>query len=146
MFPGHPPVERIVHEQVGQQRGDRSPLWGPFFPSDHSSVRHLHGGCEPPCDVEQNPALVGVVNYRFEQQIMRDAVEEGPDVKIDYPVLLPAALSSHGQRVVGTAPRRVAIAVRVDFGSSLSSSSIAAAVWAIRSATFGTPSTRIPAP
>ena len=27
-------------------------------------------------------ALIGVVSNRFEQQIMRNAVEEGPDVKI----------------------------------------------------------------
>ena len=60
-----------------------------------------------------------MVSDRLEQQIMRDAVEERPNVKIDHPRLSPAALASHGQRVQGTA------------------------VWAIRSATFGTPSTRI---
>ena len=45
---------------------------------------------------------------------MRNAVEEGPDVKIQHPVLFPAALSSHGQRVMGRTPRTVAVAVRVE--------------------------------
>jgi hypothetical protein len=42
---------------------------------------------------------------------MGDTVEEGPNVKIDHPVLLPATLSSHSQCVMGTSPRSIAIAV-----------------------------------
>src|ERR1035437_7202315 len=45
---------------------------------------------------------------------MGDAVEEGPDVDVQHPVLLPTALTSHGQGVMGTAPRTVAVAVSVE--------------------------------
>ncbi len=45
---------------------------------------------------------------------MGNAVEEGPDVKINHPVLSPAALPGHRQRVVGTAPRTVAVTVGME--------------------------------
>ena len=32
-------------------------MWGPFFPWREGAVPHLHGGFEPPFDVEQDPAL-----------------------------------------------------------------------------------------
>ena len=95
-------------------RSHRRPLRGPLVPRYQSPVRHLHGGRKPPLDVEQNPTLVGVVSDRLEEQIMRDAVEEGPDIKVQHPVLFPAAPSSHGQRVVGRTPRTVTVAVRVE--------------------------------
>ena len=43
-LPGHPRVERIVHEQVGQDGRNWRPLWGPFPPWCKGPVRHLHGG------------------------------------------------------------------------------------------------------
>jgi len=85
-----------------------------FFTRNEGAVRHLHRRFEPPGNVEQNPSFVGVVGYRFEQQIRRHAVEEGPDVKVNSPVLLPAACSGHGQRVKGTSPRTVAVTIRVE--------------------------------
>ena len=45
---------------------------------------------------------------------MGNAVEKGPDVKVQHPVQLPTALSSHGQCVMGTSPRTIAIAVLVE--------------------------------
>jgi hypothetical protein len=45
---------------------------------------------------------------------MRNAVEEGPDVKVNHPVLFPAAPSGDGQRVMGVAPRAIAVTVRVE--------------------------------
>ena len=38
-------------------------------------------------------SLVGVMSHRFHHEIVRDTVEEGPDVRIDHPVLPPAALA-----------------------------------------------------
>ena len=75
VLPVHPPIERVVHEKVGDQRRDRRALWGPLLSWREGPVRHLHGGFEPPFDVEQDPPLVGVVSDRFEQQIMGNAVE-----------------------------------------------------------------------
>src|SRR5260370_35167450 len=45
---------------------------------------------------------------------MRNAVEKGPDVQIKYPVLLPAAFPGHGQRVMGTSPGTITVAVAVE--------------------------------
>src|SRR5664279_1222928 len=42
---------------------------------------------------------------------MRDGVEEGSDVEIDHPVLVPTPLTSHSQRVMGAAPTAVAVTV-----------------------------------
>ncbi len=89
-------------------------MWGSLLPSDDGPVGHLHGSFQPPLDVQQDPTLVGVVGYRFEQQVMGNAVEEGPDVKVDHPILFPAALSSHGQGVEGRTPRTIAVAVGVE--------------------------------
>src|SRR6478609_1410404 len=45
---------------------------------------------------------------------MGNGVEEGPDVEIDHPVLVPTPLSRDGQGVVGTSPRTVAVAVGME--------------------------------
>src|SRR5213078_457692 len=45
---------------------------------------------------------------------MGDGVEEGADVEIDHPVLVPTPLASHGQRVVSTSPRTVAVTVGME--------------------------------
>ena len=89
-------------------------LGGSLLSCHNSPVRHLHRGFQPPFDVEQDPGLAGVVSDRFQHQIVGNAVEEGPDVEIEYPVLLPATLTSPGQGVMGTAPRTVAVAVGVE--------------------------------
>ena len=128
VFPVHPLVERIVHEEVREQRRDRRSLWGSTISRRVGSVCHRHGGFEPPFDVEQHPPLVGVVSDRLHEEVMGNAVEEGPDIEIEHPVLVPTTLASHGQRVMGASPRPVSVAVGWKIGSSSSSSSIAAAV------------------
>ena len=87
---------------------------GSLLPNGQGPVGHLHGGFEPPADVEQDPSFVGVVSDRLEKQIMRNAVEKGPDIKVQHPILFPAALSGDGQRVMGAAPRTIAVTVRVE--------------------------------
>ena len=113
LFSDHPKVERIVHEQVGQQRRDRrTPPAG--FPSPERPVWHLQGGSEPPFDVEQDPALVGVASDRFEQQIMRNAVEGARTSTSNTQSCFPTTLSGHGQSIMSGAPRTVAVAVGVE--------------------------------
>src|SRR5262249_52683984 len=41
-LPVHPRIERIMHEQVGQDRRNRGTLRGSLFPRDNGPVRHLH--------------------------------------------------------------------------------------------------------
>ena len=54
---------------------------------------------------------MGVVGYRFHHQVMRHAVKEGSDVKIEHPILLPTASTGHSQRLMGTSPRAIAVTV-----------------------------------
>ena len=114
VFAVHPSVERIVHEEVREQRRDRGSLWGSPLSRRGGSVCHRHGGFEPPLDVEQHPPLVAVVSDRLHEEVMANAVEEGPDIEIEHPVLVPATLASHGQRVVGASPRPVPVAVGME--------------------------------
>ena len=74
-------------------------------PSGYLKPHHSVGHC---------PTLVGVVSDRLHEQIMGNAVEEGPDIEIEHPVLVPTTLASHGQRVVGASPRPVSVAVGVE--------------------------------
>src|SRR5487761_1414034 len=45
---------------------------------------------------------------------MRNAVEKGPDIKVKNPVLFPAAFPGYGQRVMGTSPGTITVAVAVE--------------------------------
>ena len=67
-------------------------LWGSPLSRRGGSICHRHGGFEPPLDVEQHPPLVGVVSDRLHEEVMANAVEEGPDIEIEYPVLAPQRL------------------------------------------------------
>jgi len=113
-FPVHPRIERIMHEQVSQQRRNRGTLRGSLLPRHHGPIRHLHRRFQPPRDIQQDPPLAGVVSDRFQQQGMRNGVEKGPDIKIQHPVLRPAPAAAHGQRVMSAAPRTVPVAVPVE--------------------------------
>ena len=81
-LPVHPHVERIMHEQISQQRRNRGTLRGSLLPGDDGPVRHLHRRFQPPGDVQQDPPLAGVVSYRLQQQGMRNGIEKGPDINI----------------------------------------------------------------
>jgi len=93
---------------------DRGTLRGSLLPCGDSPVRHLHRRGKPPRDVQQDPPLAGVVSDRFQQKGMRNGVEKGPDIKIQYPVLRPAPAAAHGQRVMRAAPGTVPVAVAVE--------------------------------
>src|SRR6266581_6671759 len=80
---------------------------GPRF---QGTVRQLNGGTQPPRDVQPEPRNLGMVSHGALDQIVIQGVEEGLDVKINDPVVLPAALPRHTYRI----ERRLAgsIAVR----------------------------------
>jgi hypothetical protein len=83
-FPVHPRIERIMHEQVSQQRRNRGTLRGSLFPRDNGPVGHLHRRFQPPRDVQQDPPLAGVVSDRLQQKGMRNGVEKGPDINVQH--------------------------------------------------------------
>src|ERR1051326_4746537 len=37
-LPSHPEVKAVMKENVGDQRGDRTPLWGALYPGGHGSL------------------------------------------------------------------------------------------------------------
>jgi hypothetical protein len=93
----------------------RSPiLRGSAIPFNQAAVLQLERRFEPPLHIEQDPALVGVVSYRFQDEVPRDGVEERPDVDIEHPVVAPTALAAHPQRVVRRTAGPIAVGVLVE--------------------------------
>jgi hypothetical protein len=75
--PPHPEVERVMQEEIGQQRTRHSALRRASRPLFQSAVWFLHRGTKPPCDVQPDPRAVGVVRHGTLDQFMRDGVKEG---------------------------------------------------------------------
>ena len=78
VFAVYPLVERIVHEEVREQRRDRRSLWGSTISRRGGSVCHRHGGFEP---VGAHNSVVGAdQGFRapsWDQESVNDAVHEG---------------------------------------------------------------------
>jgi hypothetical protein len=85
-LPGHPGIERIMHEQVSQQRGNRRPLRGSPFPGHHGAIRLLERRFKPPLHIQQNPLLArcDVAGDRPEHKVPGHGAGERPDVQIDH--------------------------------------------------------------
>ena len=113
-LPGHPRIERVVHEQVRQDRRNRRPLRGSLVSLHKRAVRALQRRFQPPLDVQQHPAAVGDRLHRTNHELPGHGVEELLDVEIDHPVVLPAPLPAYPDRVVGRLLRAIAIGVRVE--------------------------------
>jgi len=77
----------------------RGPLRGSAIPLDQAAVLALQWRFEPPLHVHQDPALIGVMSYRLQNEIPRDGIEKGPDVEIQHPVLPPTTLPADPDRV-----------------------------------------------
>ena len=110
----HPGIEPIVQEQVGEARGDRAALRRALDPWEQGSIGPLHRGLQPALHVQHDPFLVGVVRDRLQHQVPWNGVKEGPDVKIDNPVLLEAPLPADRDRVHGRTPGTIAVGVLVE--------------------------------
>ena len=113
-LPGHPRIERVVQEQVRQDRRNRRPLRGSLSSLHKRAVRALQRGFQPPLDVQQHPATVGDHLDRTNHELPRDGVEELLDVEIDHPVVLPTPLPAYPDRVVRRLLRAIAIGIRVE--------------------------------
>jgi hypothetical protein len=70
-------------------------------PLDQRPVGHQHRGLQPALQVHHDPFLVGVVRDSLQHEVPRNGVKEGPDVKIDNPVLPKTRLSAHRDRKTG---------------------------------------------
>ena len=113
-LPGHPGIERVVHEQVRQDRRNRRPLRSSLGPLLKGTVGAFERGSQPPLHIQQRPAAIGNRPNRFDHEVPRNRVEELLDVEIDHPVVLPAPLPARRQRLMGRLVRSVAIGVGVE--------------------------------
>ena len=113
-LPGHPRIERVVQEQVRQDRRDRRSLRGSLISLHKRAVRALQRSFQPPLDVQKHPAAVGDRVHRTNHEVPRDGVEELLDVEIDHPVVLPTPLPAYPDRVMSRLLRAIAIGVRVE--------------------------------
>lgn len=114
IVPGHPHVERVMHEEVGQQGRDRRALRAAPIPAHQRSVRALDRRHQPPAHIQQHPRKAGVTLDRTHQQTMVDGVEERPDVHIDHPIVLPAPFPGHSHRVMRRPARPIPEGIRVE--------------------------------
>jgi hypothetical protein len=93
----HPLVEREVEEDVREQRTDDAPLRGSRRSVLQGAILELDWSLEPSLNIEQHPAAVRVPLHRPHHQSVIERVEEGLNVKIEYPVELPTAFPGlHG--------------------------------------------------
>ena len=59
-------------------------------------------------------ALICVVSYRLQDEVPRTVIKEGPDFKIQHPVLPPTALPANPDRVQRRPTRPIPVGVRVE--------------------------------
>src|ERR1700745_1957432 len=124
MFSRHPHVERVMQEQVRQQRTDDSSLRRSRRARHDAAIFQLHWRFQPAFDVEQYPCAIRMVTDRPEQQLPINAVKESAHVEIEHPVVAPAALTSglHGIdcRLTGSVAIGIWMELRLQNGLQIS--------------------------
>lgn len=113
LFPCHPLVERVVHEQICKYRTDDTALrraGGPLFFCSRPSFGR---GRQPSLDVENDPRAVRMFSNCFYEQLMVDVVEQTFNVKLQHPVISPASGSGHSNRIICGFSRSVPVGVRM---------------------------------
>ena len=113
MIPLPPHIERLRQEEMRQQRARDPALWRPLLPRDQGAVGHLHGGFQPPLDVQHHPWAVGVLLHRPPQKPVVDGVNEAWDVAIEHPVIAPASLARLTDGLQRRLPRPVPLGIGV---------------------------------
>jgi hypothetical protein len=93
MVPRHPHSERVMSEEVRQQRAADPALGCPLPPSDPRAVGPLHGGFQPPLDGQPHPWAVGVLLHRPQHELVVNGVKEALDVEIEHPVIAPTTFA-----------------------------------------------------
>src|SRR5215469_16088895 len=67
MVPPHPPVERVMKKEVGQEWTHDPSLRRSSFPADEAAIRHLNGRSQPSVEVKQHPWAVRMFAHRPHQ-------------------------------------------------------------------------------
>ena len=111
-MPRHPKVERVMQEQVGQDRRHDAALRRALVARLKLPIRALHRRFQPTLDVEQDPGFLTVLAQSRHQEAVIEIVEQPSDVELHHPVLVPATASGDGDRLQRRFPRPIAIGVR----------------------------------
>ena len=111
-----PGIERLMEEEMREDRADTPPLRDPLPPLDEGPLLPLHRGLEPPYSIQEDPGTGRVFPERPHQQRMIKVVEKAFDVAIQPPVRAPASLPGHAQGLMRRLARSVALGVRVQHG------------------------------
>src|SRR5580698_710025 len=114
MLTRHPRVERVVQEQVGQDRTDHASLRGPRTAWLECAILPLHRRLQPALNVEQYPRAVGMPTQRAQQQLPVETVEKRLDVDVEYPVVPPATLAGEAYRIERRPTRSVSVGVGME--------------------------------
>jgi site-specific DNA recombinase len=107
--PGNPPDPGYLL----RGRSHDAPLWSPCRPRRQRAILPLDRGREPPLHVEKNPPTVGILPHRPLDEVVIEGVEEGPDVKIHNPIVLPAPFPGPADRIDRRLPRPIPVGVAV---------------------------------
>jgi hypothetical protein len=113
-MPRHPKVERVVQEQIGQDRRHDAALRRAFVARLKLPARILHRRFQPTLDGEQDPRFLTVLAQSRHQQAVIEIVEQPSDVELHHPVLVPATASGDGDRLQRRFARPVAIGIFVE--------------------------------
>src|ERR1019366_8205875 len=117
----HPPIKSIVQKQIRQQRADHATLRRSLLTRDQLTVLLFHWRFQPALDVENNPLFLSVLPDRPYQQILRDVIEEAPDVQINNQAIAPASLPRLTHRIQRRLPRSIPVGIRMSTTQSFPS-------------------------
>jgi hypothetical protein len=114
VFPGDPGAERVMHEQAGEHGRRRGPRGVPACRSAKVPSGCCMGTASHRRTSSQRPAAGGDRLCRFDDQLPGDAAEEFLDVTVNRPVISPAPLPAHRDRIPRRAARPAPIRIGVE--------------------------------
>jgi hypothetical protein len=88
-----------MQENIREQRACHAALWGPCLPRYQRAILLLHRSVEPQLHIEKDPPTVGILPHRPHDESVIESVQEGTDVKIQHPVVLPIAFPCPADRI-----------------------------------------------
>jgi hypothetical protein len=89
----HPKIEGVMHEQIHQQWTDHPALRRSFRSGFEVPFHILERSFQPALNIEKSPLFAYVLSDCLQQQFMIEVVERTFDVKLDNPVIFPAAFA-----------------------------------------------------
>src|ERR1039457_3966550 len=98
-LPPYPPIERIMHEEIQDQRAYAAALWRAAIPAPEFSCLAHRRRLQPPFDIQQRPFAVRMLPQCLHDQTVVESVKRSFDVKLQHPVEPPTSLARHPNRV-----------------------------------------------